>query len=65
MKQIISKEKLEMYQNSFFRVITVTPDDKEPYIEEWPINKLGLDEFLEHYSEFSAFIISIELLKMQ
>jgi len=65
MKRIISKEELEIYQNSLYKVTTVTPLVEEPYIEEFTVNKAGLDEFLENYNEYAQFIVFVEMVEME
>jgi hypothetical protein len=63
MKKFIGKEEMENYWNAPYKIKTVVPTADEPYIKEFKIFQVELNEYLRNYNEKDEFITSINIME--
>lgn len=63
MKKFIGKEEMEKYWNAPYKIKTVVPRADEPYIKEYKIFQVELNEYLRNYNENDEFITSINIME--
>jgi len=56
----IGNEEVEIYMSSRYRVTTIIPLERNPVMNVYLFSKKELEDFLEGYSKYSEFIISVE-----
>lgn len=55
-----SKEEVDDFRNSLYRLVTVVPTIREPRINERIVSQEALNDFLNGYNEFAEFIVEVE-----
>ncbi|MGD2072950.1 MAG: hypothetical protein PVG65_05635 [Candidatus Thorarchaeota archaeon] len=63
MKTHISKEEMEGHWNASYEVRTVVPSADDPYMKEFDICQVELNEYLRDYCDHDEFIISMNVSK--
>lgn len=63
MKKFIGKEEMENYWNAPYKIKTVVPMADEPYMKEFKIFQVELNEYLRNYNENDEFITSINIIE--
>ena len=56
----IGNEEVEIYMSSRYRVTTIIPLERNPVMNVYLFSKKELEDFLEGYSKYSEFIVSVE-----
>ena len=62
-RQEISKEELDKYTESKYRVVTVIPYVEKPVIITRILNQMALDELLDGYEDYGEFLVDISILE--
>jgi len=63
MKKFIGKEEMENYWNAPYKIKTVVPLADRPYMKEFKIFQVELNEYLRNYNENDEFITSINRIE--
>ena len=62
-RQEISKEELDKYTESEYRVVTVIPYIENPVRIVRIVNQMALDELLDGYEDYGEFLVDISIQK--
>ena len=59
-QKIISKRELSVYAKSKYEIVTIVPDEDQPYINKRVLTQEQLNQFLDGYDEFAEFLVKIK-----